>query len=343
MRRAILTILILASGLFAQDTLTVHPTDFVLDTGLSVTNGTLRLYPSSPLKFAVFSSLLQSGTYDVTVTASAVIGVEGFPNIQIRYSRTGAVQSTVILNTTAEIEYKTVLVVTSSNPSIYVTMSNAPIGDTGNSRARIRSVTLIKRPIVPQPNPTMRVRVSWNPNIESDLAGYRVYYGENQSDYSTVTTPDTMKLIDGIAYGKTYYFSVSAFDLSGNESQRSEEVTFFEPPPTINPRIQIVYPDSGQVISGNIIYFRYEITGDTSFVKAQEIYLNGSLIGRADNNFFPVVGEWEVSESGKYTLTIKLYDMEGITLHEKSVAFFVSLPDTTPPETPKNVNVERIQ
>lgn len=70
------------------------------------------------------------------------------------------------------------------------------------------------------------VSISWNSNIESDLAGYRVYYGASARNYQDVIDvgPFTSAVIDGLSSGLTYYFAVTAYDTSGNESAASQEV-----------------------------------------------------------------------------------------------------------------------
>jgi hypothetical protein len=71
------------------------------------------------------------------------------------------------------------------------------------------------------------VRLTWESNMESDLAGYRVYYGTSSHSYTDTkdvglsTTTD----INGVINGTTYYFAISAYDTSGNESLLSEEIT----------------------------------------------------------------------------------------------------------------------
>ena len=69
------------------------------------------------------------------------------------------------------------------------------------------------------------VRLTWEANDESDLAGYTVYYGTSSGvygvpvDVGNVLTHDVTGLTDG-----TYYFVLTASDLSGNESGFSAEV-----------------------------------------------------------------------------------------------------------------------
>lgn len=61
----------------------------------------------------------------------------------------------------------------------------------------------------------------------SDLAGYRVYYGTASGNYTTtvdVSDPAaTSAQIDGLTPNTTYYFAVTAYDSSGNESSFSNE------------------------------------------------------------------------------------------------------------------------
>ncbi len=69
----------------------------------------------------------------------------------------------------------------------------------------------------------------WNPNTEPDLAGYRVYYGTAPGAYQQVrgagvVVNDTTYTVTGLTSGARYYFAVTAFDGSGNESDYSGEV-----------------------------------------------------------------------------------------------------------------------
>jgi len=78
--------------------------------------------------------------------------------------------------------------------------------------------------------------LSWDPpttNVDgtplTDLAGYKIYYGTQSRSYDHVITiedPDvTTYEVTDLTPGETYYFAVTAFDVSGNESDYSNEVS----------------------------------------------------------------------------------------------------------------------
>jgi hypothetical protein len=77
-----------------------------------------------------------------------------------------------------------------------------------------------------------QVTLSWNRNGESDLAGYRVYYGTNpislnhSVDVGLTSTPTSpsVTLTSFQAYG-TLHFGVTAYDASNNESAFSAAVS----------------------------------------------------------------------------------------------------------------------
>ncbi len=76
------------------------------------------------------------------------------------------------------------------------------------------------------------IQVTWNPNTEPDLAGYRLYVGEASGQYSEpvdVGNVTEHQLTITPQYGATYYFALTAYDTSGNESGYSDEATCFIP------------------------------------------------------------------------------------------------------------------
>jgi hypothetical protein len=82
----------------------------------------------------------------------------------------------------------------------------------------------------PAPAPrTANATVTWNANTESDLAGYRVYVGTASGSYGFAgpfeIASGTSFTVPNLPVGTTYFFAVTAFDKSGNESTKSTEVS----------------------------------------------------------------------------------------------------------------------
>lgn len=71
--------------------------------------------------------------------------------------------------------------------------------------------------------------LTWNASTESDLAGYKVYRGTASGTYGAplTTLPKTMTsyTTTGLLTGTTYFFVITAYDSSGNESTFSNEVS----------------------------------------------------------------------------------------------------------------------
>jgi hypothetical protein len=63
--------------------------------------------------------------------------------------------------------------------------------------------------------------------ILTDLDGYKVYYGTSPGTYGTPLNVGnvTTYTIGNLSSGTTYYFAVTAIDISGNESDYSNEVS----------------------------------------------------------------------------------------------------------------------
>lgn len=80
-----------------------------------------------------------------------------------------------------------------------------------------------------------QVRVTWNANTEPDLDGYRVHYGVIPGEYTEIIdvgnmTEATIEITP--EYGRDYYFVVTAYDTSGNESGYSDMASCFIPDAT---------------------------------------------------------------------------------------------------------------
>lgn len=71
-----------------------------------------------------------------------------------------------------------------------------------------------------------RITLEWDPVTHSDLAGYMVYYGTYGGDYDESVDVGnwTSVTIEGLEEDVTYYFSVTAYSVYGEESEYSNEV-----------------------------------------------------------------------------------------------------------------------
>lgn len=72
------------------------------------------------------------------------------------------------------------------------------------------------------------VDVSWNANTEADLAGYKLYYGTASGVYGLPVDVGKVTSYSVTVNPKvttTYYVTLTAYDMSGNESPKSDEAS----------------------------------------------------------------------------------------------------------------------
>ena len=133
--------------------------------------------------------------------------------------------------------------------------------------------------------------LAWDPNTESNLAGYRVHYGTVSRSYafSLDVRKVTICSVAGLTEGQTYYFAVSAYDTSGNESGFSNEVLYTpapgsQPPPgadqTSNYSIGVFRPSIGAW------YLDVDMSGRWSGCGTDGCYTFGT------SGDLPVTGDW---------------------------------------------------
>ncbi len=70
------------------------------------------------------------------------------------------------------------------------------------------------------------IKLAWDPNTESTLAGYKVYFGQASRTYDTpIDVGNTTTYTLNVSGQRTYYIAVTAYDALRNESDFSNEVT----------------------------------------------------------------------------------------------------------------------
>lgn len=176
--------------------------------------------------------------------------------------------------------------------------------------------------------------VTWNANTDSDLAGYKVYYGTTASGtYGTVIDVGNVLTytISNVPEKTTYYVAITAYDTSANESAKSTEasVTTLDvtPPgvpatPTITAGVKSLSLTWTAVtatdLGGYKIYY-----GTTSGVY-------GTPVDAGKVTSYTLTG---LSDNTTYYIKITAYDTSG-NESAKSTEVTGKTKDTTPPAPP---------
>lgn len=180
--------------------------------------------------------------------------------------------------------------------------------------------------------------VSWQPNSEADLQGYKVYYGLSSRKYSKVSDVGNMTryTITDLEPGVEYFLAITAYDTASNESGFSEEVSAVTVglPDSIPPSSPVLVTHS---VRGLQIYLHWQDN--------QEVDLSGYKIhyGTSSGDYSTVIDVGNVTNYTtndltrgiKYYIVLTAYDISGND-SEYSEEIEVLIPDidTTPPPIP---------
>lgn len=100
------------------------------------------------------------------------------------------------------------------------------------------------------PTKTGFATLSWNANTEPDLSGYKIYYGTSKrtGDCPPGGYPEKVDAknissytVGNLKSGATYYFSITSYDKSNNESCFSPEANKIIKKPTFSERIKNLF------------------------------------------------------------------------------------------------------
>jgi hypothetical protein len=75
--------------------------------------------------------------------------------------------------------------------------------------------------------------IEWDPNSETNLMGYRVYWGTTSRGYDSVLDVGNATMAQLPTPGVTTFYAVTAYDTDGLESDFSEEVSYVPPMPPV--------------------------------------------------------------------------------------------------------------
>jgi len=183
--------------------------------------------------------------------------------------------------------------------------------------------------------------VEWDGNTtDSDLAGYRVYMASSSAVFqltpaaarSQATTRDvttTSTQFTGLTAGTTYWFGVTAYDTSGNESGFSN-IASGVPLDTSAPVVSITSPSGGANVQGTVT-IAANATDDVA-VAGVRFRVDGADVGSEDTS-----NPWSISwnttavADGAHTLVAVARDAAGNATTSSSVSVTVQNDDVTPP------------
>ena len=136
------------------------------------------------------------------------------------------------------------------------------------------------------------IKLAWIASPESDLMGYYVHMGTSQRSYHITKnaglTPSYV--FQNLPGGLTYYFTVTAYDLSGNISVPAEEVALTLPTHNTNPN-----PHKNQDLNGDgkaDLVFRNTKTGEVV------VWLLSGTNGGASGILGQLPTEWALRGTG---------------------------------------------
>jgi hypothetical protein len=119
------------------------------------------------------------------------------------------------------------------------------------------------------PAHVMAITISWNANSDENLNGYRVHYGTQSRDYEYIQDVGniTRYVISDLEEGETYYFAATAYDLYGNESDYSQEVSYTVP--TTSTEEETSTPDPEPIAQGQMRMETGEVVVDHNWTTVE--------------------------------------------------------------------------
>jgi len=182
--------------------------------------------------------------------------------------------------------------------------------------------------LAPALSSAAQVTLAWDPNTETDLAGYKLYYGTSSGSYpSSVDVGNlTSYTLSGLLEGRTYYFAATAYDLNVNESGFSNEVSKAIADVT-PPTVSITAPAAGATVLGTMTVSA-SATDNVGIVGVQ-FKLDSVNLG-AEVTAAPYTISWPTTTAtnAAHGLTAVARDAAGNTAASAAVSVTV---DNTPP------------
>ncbi len=185
-----------------------------------------------------------------------------------------------------------------------------------------------------------QINLSWDASTDNiGVTGYNIYRDGSLIDSTPVTASNYVNV--GLSDSTTYTYTVSAFDVAGNESAQSISVsaTTLTPPPipdTLAPSVPTNL--SATPISTSQINLSWAASTDNVGVTGYNIYRDGNLL---DSTIATSYGDTELHDATTYTYTVSAFDAAGNESAQSSSASATTA-DATAPSVPVNLSATAV-
>ncbi len=173
-----------------------------------------------------------------------------------------------------------------------------------------------------------QVTLTWDPNPEQDLAGYRVYYGSTPGAYTNFVEVGAVNLgtVPDLMEGDVYFFAVTAYNLEGLESDYSNEVALTVSS-VLLPTVTFTRPSAGQNFTApaNVGMTAVVTANGHTVTKVQ--FLQGKTVVGEDLTA-PYSFAWRGVAAGSYSLRARVVFGSGSAVDSGTLPIVVN--STTP-------------
>jgi fibronectin type 3 domain-containing protein len=218
----------------------------------------------------------------------------------------------------------------SANGGSVVTYTYDAAGNRTQTTSKSESIApSVPTGLIATPVSQTQINLSWSASTDtggSGLAGYKIYRGGTQAGTSTTTSYSD----SGLTAGTTYSYKVAAYDVAGNVSAQSSQVsakTLDTTPPSVPTGL------TGSAASATLINLSWTASTDNVGVTGYRIYRGGSQIGTSATTSY---ADSTVVGSTTYSYKVAAYDA-ATNVSAQSAAKTISTPDVTAPSTPTNL------
>jgi chitodextrinase len=174
------------------------------------------------------------------------------------------------------------------------------------------------------------IAFSWTASTDNvGVTSYKIYRAGNQ--IGTSTTPSYTD--NSLTPNTSYSYTVAAVDAAGNTSAQSTALATSTTPDTTAPSVPSALTVNTRALTS--IKFSWTASSDNVAVTGYKIYRSGTQIATSSTATYT---DTALVPGTSYSYTVAAYDAAGNTSAQSTALATSTLPDTTAPSVPTNLN-----